>query len=427
MKKSDELKQKKAALELEIDALVSKDNRSAEESSELKNKYETLKGLTEEIDLETKNEQWRAQKAAQEGQEISPNDERDLGKYSFARAIKILVKNNGNIDAVDGIEGEMLKEGIKERQNLGLETKGFVVPSIVLSHRAATGQNVTTEGDGGYLLQDMPFQFIESLKNQLVLQKAGATFLTGLVGNLPLLKGGSFTASWIAEGSNVSFTKEAFTKVTMTPKNLMVAGAITKQLLVQTNNLAERLIRDELVKAIAHGLQTAAINGSGSNNQPTGILNYVGIGSVVGGDNGAAPDWADIVNLESAVAIDNAEFGNTAYLTNAKVRGKLKQTLKSSNVSGYVWDGQGMNGYPAHVTNAVPSNLDKGTSTGVCSAIIFGSFSELFMGMWGGLDIIVDPFTRADYNEIKLVLNQFADVALRNPESFAAMKDALTT
>ena len=426
MKKSDELKQKKAALEQEIDVLVSKE-RSAEENSELKSKYETLKGMSEEIDLEIKNEQWRAQKAAQSGQKLSAKEEKDLGKYSFARAIKQIVKSNGNLDAVDGIEGEMLQEGLRERRELGLTSKGFVIPTMVLEHRASIGQNVTTEGDGGYLVQDMPFQFIESLKNALVLEKAGATFLTGLVGNLPLLKGGSFTASWVAEGSNVSFTKEAFTKATMTPKNLMVAGAISKQLLNQTNNLAERLIRDELVKAIAHGLQSAAINGSGANSQPTGILNYVGIGSVVGGDNGASPDWADIVNLESEVAVDNAEFANTAYLTNAKVRGKLKQTLKSSNVSGYIWEGGEMNGYPAHVTNAVPSDLDKGTSTGVCSAIIFGSFSELFMGMWGGLDIIVDPYTRADYNEIKLVLNQFADVALRNPESFAAMKDALTT
>lgn len=426
MKKSDELKQKKAALEQEIDVLVSKE-RSAEENSELKSKYETLKGMSEEIDLEIKNEQWRAQKAAQSGQKLSAKEEKDLGKYSFARAIKQIVKSNGNLDAVDGIEGEMLQEGLRERRELGLTSKGFVIPTMVLEHRTSIGQNVTTEGEGGYLVQDMPFQFIESLKNSLVLEKAGATFLTGLVGNLPLLKGGSFTASWVAEGSAVSFTKEAFTKATMTPKNLMVAGAISKQLLNQTNNLAERLIRDELVKAIAHGLQSAAINGSGANSQPTGILNYVGIGSVVGGENGASPDWPDIVNLESEVAVDNAEFANTAYLTNAKVRGKLKQTLKSSNVSGYIWEGGEMNGYPAHVTNAVPSNLDKGTSTGVCSAIIFGSFSELFMGMWGGLDIIVDPYTRADYNEIKLVLNQFADVALRNPESFAAMKDATTT
>jgi len=427
MKRSDEMKQQRTGLEAEINTLVSKENRSAEENGTLRDKYNVLKSLNEDIDLEEKNEAWRIQKAAQQSRIVSPAEARDLRKYSFARVIKLLASTNNNFDAIDGLEGEMHKEGLKERRELGISTKGFAIPTMVLDHRSSTGQNVTTAADGGDLVQEMAFMFIESLKNKMVLNELGATFLTGLTGNLPLLSGGSFTASWIAEGSNVSFTKEAFAKVTMTPKNLMVAGALSKQLLVQTNNIAERLIRDELVNAIAHGLQNAAINGSGQGAVPTGILNYVGIGSVVGGTNGLAPTWANVVNLESEIANDNAEFTNMAYLTNSKVRGKLKQTLKASGVSGYIWDGGEINGYKAHVTNAVPSNLDKGSSSGVCSAIIFGAFSELFMGMWGGLDIIVDPYTRADYNELKLVFNQFADVALRNPESFAAMKDALTT
>ncbi|HOI48328.1 MAG TPA: phage major capsid protein, partial [Prolixibacteraceae bacterium] len=253
----------------------------------------------------------------------------------------------------------------------------------------------------------------------------GANFITNLTGNLPLLKGGSFSAAWVPEGGNVNFTKKAFGKATMTPKNLMVAGAISKQLLVQTADVADRLIREELIKAIAHGLQAAAINGSGQDAQPYGILNTVGIGAVIGGENGAIPAWSHIVNLESEIANDNADLGEIKYLTNTKVRGILKQTLRSAGVSGYIWEGTQMNGYQALTSNVVPSNLEKGTSS-VCSAIIAGVWSELFIGMWGGLDIVVDPFTRADFNEIKLVLNQFADVALRNAEAFAAMKDALT-
>lgn len=206
----------------------------------------------------------------------------------------------------------------------------------------------------------------------------------------------------------------------------MCAGALSKQTLVQTAGIAEMLIRDEIIRAIAGGIEAAAINGAGGA-APTGILGTTSIGSVAGGADGLAPAWSHIVDLESKITAAN-QAGDIAYLTNSKVVGKLKQTLKAANVSGYILENGMMNGAKCLATNAVPSNLTKGAGAGVgvCSAIIAGVWSELFMGMWGGLDMVVDPFTRADYNEVKLVLNQFADVAVRNPVSFSAMKDALT-
>lgn len=424
MKKSDSLKQARTALEAQINPLASKADRNDEENTQLRGFYSKLDDLNSEIDLEIRNEQFNLNRANAQGKIVSASEARDLAKYSISRAIRIL-STGGNADSMDGIEGEMHREGANARKSNGLTVKGFVIPEMVLNHRTATGQNVTTAADGGNLVQDMPFMFVESLKNKLVLTEMGATLLTGLVGNLPLVKGGSFAASWVAEGSAVSFTKESFSKATLTPKNLMVAGAITKQLLAQTAGTADKLINMEMLNAIAQGIQAAAINGAGTP-APTGILNTAGIGSVVGGTDGAIPTWGNIVNLESEIANDNADMNTLAYLTNTKVRGVLKQTLKASGVAGYIWDGQGMNGYKAFVSNVVPSTLTKGQSS-VASAIILGAWSELFIGLWGGLDIVVDPYSRADYNEVKLVFNQFADVALRNAESFAAMKDALVS
>ncbi len=421
MKKSDALKQQRAALELELKPLL----EVAEMNDDQKRSFDELTSKIEGMDKDIAREETRermisASAGAGTGTEITEKEKREIGSYSFARAVRILAENK----TPDGLEGEMNQEGRREFAAIGKDVKGFTVPMLVLNQRASTGQNITTAADGGNLLREDPFVFIESLKNALVLTEMGATFLTGLVGTLPLLKGGSFDASWIAEGSAVSFTKEAFSKATMTPKNLMVAGAISKQTLVQTNNVADRLIRDEIIKAISLGLQAAAINGGGTP-APTGILNTSGIGSVVGGTNGLIPTWGNIVDLESAILAANAQ-GNIAYLTNSKVTGKLKQTLQAAGVPGFIMNGGYTNGSKVYITNAVPSNLTKGTSVGVCSAIIAGIWSDLFIGMWGGLDLVVDPYTRADYNEIKLVLNQFADIACRNPESFAAMKDALT-
>jgi hypothetical protein len=139
-----------------------------------------------------------------------------------------------------------------------------------------------------------------------------------------------------------------------------------------------------------------------------------------------------MIDLETEVATDNADVGSLAYLTNAKVRGKLKQTEKASDTAQFVWErgteaGFGeVNGYRAAVSNQVPGDLDKGTSTGVCSAVIFGNWADLIIAMWGTIDILADPYTGSTSGTVRVVALQDADIGVRHAESFAAMQDALT-
>jgi len=185
-----------------------------------------------------------------------------------------------------------------------------------------------------------------------------------------------------------------------------------------------------LIKKVVEAIEDKSITGDGTNDTPTGIINTSGIGSVVGGDNGAAPDWADIINLEKEVAVDNADIGSLAYLTNPKVRAKLKTTALDSGSGLFVWGNDRsypLNGYAAGVTTLVPSNLTKGTSSEVCSAIIFGNFADLLIGQWGGMEVLLDPYTKALNYQYQLIINVLADIGVRNAESFSAMLDALTT
>jgi HK97 family phage major capsid protein len=195
----------------------------------------------------------------------------------------------------------------------------------------------------------------------------------------------------------------------------------------------EEFMRNHLLRKAAVRIDKMAINGSGASNQPTGILQTTGIGSVEGGVGGAVPDWADIVDLETAVAIADADVGRIAYLTNPKVRGKLKKTpVVASTDSQMIWDRQSpdtpLNGYRTGVTTAVPSTLVKGASGAVCSAIIFGNFEDLILAQWGGFDVkrVVDK-ANAIAGLVTLVVTAFYDAVVQRPASFAAMKDALTT
>jgi HK97 family phage major capsid protein len=364
--------------------------------------------------------------AAAGGRTLSEGDRRDIEKYSFRKAILSIYGHK-----LDGVEAEMHQEAVKESRDFGFGVTGVGVPYLLLanksvSKRASTGQNVTTVGDGGYLVQEEPFMYFEALRNKIVLPGMGARFITGLVGDLPLVEGGSFTSSWLAEDAEDTTTKAAFEELVMKPNRQQVTGAFTYQLLKQSSPDIDKLVTDMLIEAHAQGYQNAAINGSGTPPTPRGILNKVGIGSVVIGTNGGAPIWKTIVDLETEVAIDNAEGNSMYYLTNAKVRGKLKQTEKTSGNAQYIWVGNEMNGYPVVVTNAVPANLTKGNQSELCSAIIFGDFSKLILASWGGLDIIKDPFTKKNKAEVEIAVISYGDVGIMQPEAFAACKDATT-
>lgn len=388
--------------------------------------------LAEKYRIELEREQFLRLEAGAGGG-ISLKEMNDLQRYSFRKAILAsLAMRHGIGEAkLDGIELEMHQEAIREAKADNRIISGIGVPHFMLSkrriERASTGQNVTTAADGGYLVQEEPLLYYDALRNKLLLPGMGAKFLTGLIGDLPLIEGGSFTASWLAEDGEDTTTKAAFDEFLMQPKRLQATGALSMQLLRQTSVDVEKMIENDLIAAHAQGLQTAAINGSGTAPEPRGILNKVGIGSVAIGDNGGSMTFAHCVNLETEVAIDNAEGNAMAYLTNAKVRGSLKQTEKTSANALYIWDKNEVNGYPAFVTNAVPSNLTKGNQSEVCSALIFGDFSKLHIGQWGGLELIVDPYTLKKKAEVEVTVISYGDIGIIQPEAFSACKDIKTS
>lgn len=277
--------------------------------------------------------------------------------------------------------------------------------------------------------------FIDLLRNAMILDRMGVTWLPDLNGNIaiPSQTGGA-TGYWVAENGAGTESQQTVGQMTLSPKTMVAYTDYSRRLLLQSSIGVEAFVRADLAAVLGQTLQTAAINGSGSSNQPTGLLNISGIGSVAGGTNGLAPTYDHMVDLESAVANANADVGNLAYLTNTKVRGKLRKTQEFASTNGKaVWTSmpgqRGVGdvlGYEAMVTNSVPSTLDKGTSTGVCSAIIFGNWADFVIGMWGGLDILLDPYTGATAGTRRVVAMQDVDFNARHAASFAAMKDALT-
>jgi HK97 family phage major capsid protein len=354
----------------------------------------------------------------------------DLQSYSIVRAVRAIVNaQQGNTNALEeaGLEMEASRAVAKR---LGREPRGFFVPYDVLSEQRAVEKGGTASGAQLVATEKLTGSFIEMLRNRMVTRTAGATVLGGLVGDIsiPKMTGGA-TAYWVAEGGAPTGSNPTVGQLALTPKTVGAFTEITRKMLLQSSMDVEELVRSDLASTLALALDLAALHGSGSANQPTGIASTSGIGSVVGGANGLAPAWSHIVGLESEVSVDNADVGRLAYITNAKVRGKLKQTAKVATTdSVMIWDNNNspLNGYPALVSNQVSSTLTKGTSTGVCSAIFFGNWVDLVYALWGVLDVLVNPYILDTTGAVRVTALQDADLGVRHAESFSAMLDALT-
>lgn len=352
-------------------------------------------------------------------------NEKEARSYSFLRAINALA-NPGDRKAQEAAKFEREASDAFAGKH-GRAASGFFVPTEVQRRDL----NVTTATAGGHAVATnlLAASFIELLRNKMALNGLGAQFLTGLVGNIAIPRAtGGATAYWVAESGAPTESQQAFDQVAMSPKTVGAFTDISRKLLLQSSVDVEGFVRNDLATVLALAIDLAGINGTGASNQPTGILSTSGIGSVAGGTNGLAPTYQHMIDLETAVAIANADVGNLSYLTNAKVRGKLKSTQKVATYGDdFVWSEDGMvNGYGATVSNQVPSNLTKGTSSGVCSAILFGNFADLIIGQWGALDLTVDPYTGSTSGTVRVVALQDVDIAVRHAESFAAMQDALT-
>lgn len=415
MRKISEIKRDLADATKRFKELQSGQDVKPEELEEARSKVSNLMRELSDARLVEESDRQRAE------DNIGDNERNELQRFSYAKFIREAAAGN-----ITGFEAEMAEEARREVDSLGGESlRGAGIPYKILAfNRAAAGQNVTTANDGGNLIQEEPIVYVEALRNKLVLVGLGAKYLTGLRGSLPIVKGGTFTAGWFGETEDVTGGKASYPKVNLDPKRLSVVGAYSVQLLNQSSPDVEKLIVDELLKAHAGGLESAVINGNGVK-EPLGILNNEDVGVVVGGDNGAAPSWGKIVDLETAVSASNADIGNLAYLTNSKVRGKLKQTEKAVNTAKYIMENKEVNGYNMAVTNAVPSNISKGTGTNL-SAMIYGNWSDVIIGHWGGLDIVVDPYSLKKSAQVEIVLHAFHNTAIRNDKSFSVFKDIIT-
>lgn len=319
----------------------------------------------------------------------------------------------------------------------GRETTGFFMPSDVTMQRDTTpGYFVGQPTQGGNLVATdlRSGSFIDLLRAKAMVTRMGATVISGLVGNVEIPRQtGASTTYWLAENTAPTESNATFDKVSLKPKTIGALSSVSRNLLLQSSMNVEAFVRNELAVSLALGIDLAALCGTGTNNQPTGIANMSGICTVEGGTNGGSLTFDKLIDMETQVATANADVTNMYYLCNAATIGFLK---KIKNTSGdYIWKpiteavrngfpGE-VNGYAVGRSNQVRSGLEKGTSNN-CHEIYFGNWADLLIGEWGFLEIDVNRYGDAwKSGGVEIRALQTIDIAVRHPKSFCLFSDAL--
>ena len=336
---------------------------------------------------------------------MSDKERRD---FSFIRAINALAHpNSQEAQRAAGFELEVSRAA---QQKSGKEARGILIPADVLGY-GRRDLTVGAASAGGDLVATdlMSDSFIDLLRKALVMQTAGATVMTGLQGMvaLPRQSGGA-TVYHVAESGSITESQLTVDQVTMQPRTIGALTDYSRRLLLQSSIDIENLVRRDLAQQIAIEVENQAINGTGASSYPLGFLNVTGINTESG-----YTTFADYVNAEASLSTDNALLGSLGYMMNSALRGTLKTTEKSATGTNanFIYEADNtINGYPAYVSNSMPNNT-----------AVFANFSDILIGFWSGLDIMVDPYTGSASGTVRVVAMQDYDVAIRHPESICKL------
>jgi len=342
---------------------------------------------------------------------ILPGLEDEKEKFSFFKSVWAIKTQNWDNA---GFEKEVFDNTRKRAMAMGTgPTGGYIVPTIYIA------------------------ELIELLRAEAIVMALGATVLSDLQGSpvqIPRQSAGA-TGYWVAENAAITGSDLTLEQLSLTPKKVGALVKLSNSLIKLANPSAEGLVRRDISSAIALQIDLKALRGTGSTNQPTGIASTSGINTVAIGAAGGTLTWDHLLDMEYALAEDNALKGKLGYAIHPALKRKLMKQ-KVAQFSGQT-DGayvvmplteslfQVWLGYPYKMTTQIPVNLTKTTGTDL-TEVYFGNWMELIIGQWGGMEIALSTETsdafEKDQTWIRIL--QEVDIAVRHAASFCLCNDA---
>jgi HK97 family phage major capsid protein/HK97 family phage prohead protease len=360
--------------------------------------------------------------------------QKEKKRYSMENVLNALVTGNTR-----GAEHELeVSEDIKARtgrsnDRIAIPTdvllrgwipKDVALRSMMYGERATVGVGVGNSEAADLVATELQADmFIESLREQAVVLGMGVTALPGLVGNIDIPRELTNPSMyWVDEDAEPTEGDYTLDKVSLSLKTIAGRIPFTRKAGKQSTPNLEGLLNSSIRIGLANAIDVALINGDGTGGAPTGILNTSGIGTV---NSGGTLTRNHLFDLEEDLANANATTSGAQGLTNTHGK-RVLLTTKTDAGSGLFVGSRGDNGTVDtdvgnfKVSNNVPNNLGAGTDK---TAVIFGNFSSLYMGMWGGVELIRDTSTKVSTGGVVLRVFQDLDCVVGRAADFSAIVD----
>ena len=336
--------------------------------------------------------------------------DKEARSYSFLKAIRAQAFPNDRLAYEAAAFEREVSDAVAKR--MGIDARGYLVSNEVM-HRDLTVGTASAAGDLVFT-DARPGSFIELLRNRLALNTLGVTTLTGLQGPVAIPRQtGAATAYWVAEKGEPTESNPTVDQVNMTPKTLGAFTEFSRRLILQSSIDVEQMVRNELATVLALEIDRAALYGTGTVNQPQGLKFVTGINTE---DFAAAqPTYVELVSMESKINADNADIGAFGYVTTSTIYGGMKTTEKASGTAQFVLEPGGtVNSYPIVRSNQIESG-----------DVFLGVWNQMIMGMWGALDLQVNPYALDKSGGVRVTAFQDVDTAVRHPEAFCRGNNTL--
>jgi HK97 family phage major capsid protein len=329
--------------------------------------------------------------------------DKECRSFSFLKAMRAQMFPNERTFQEDAAFEREASQAAAQR--MGMSPKGLLIPNDVLS-RALTAGTAATAGD--LIFTDArPGSFIELLRKRNFLTGLGVTILSGLTGpvGIPKQTGGS-QVYWKGEGVAAPESEPSVGQVTMTLKEMSAWTRFSRSLMLQSSIDVETFVRNDIVTVMALEQARVALYGLGASSQPEGLKLTTGINTKDFAAN--QPTYAELVDMETLIAADDADIGTMGYVTNATIYGGFKTTEKAANTAQFVLEPGGtVNSYGVVRSNQVEAG-----------DVFFGVWSQLVLGLFGAVDLQVNPYNEDKEGNIRVVAHQAIDYAVRHPQAF---------
>lgn len=325
--------------------------------------------------------------------------------FSLSRAVNAVAIGK----ALEGAEAEWAQECNREMQSRGLNMSGQIgIPGNALFRAGAADDFQAGSGDGsGFVATAVPGA-IDALRTPTMAERVGVTTINNATSNLQFprvsAKAAGTEATEVEADSNSGLEMDT---VTLTPTRVAAKTLWSKQLMLQGGPAVDALIAREVAAGINETIDKAVFASAAA-----GAANST---DKAGGSVAAT----DLYAMQKAVLQAGGDLARCAFIASPTAMQILKSEAAVANISALI-DGNSIDGYTTYYT----PNLVDADTVGTTGAVLFGDFAAgQLLAFFGGIDLLVDPYSNAGTAQIALHVNKFYDTAVRQGGALSYLKD----